>query len=226
MLISVHIPKTGGSSFRTLLKSHFGDRLLLDYTDHPMSMPTVCRNMIAIKGMLKALRLLDKFECVHGHFLPVKYRVSRRNIFIIWFRDPIQRVISRYYHYVRQNQQPKRTHRRYPKNQDLTIEQFCNLKRFHNTYHKYLWCFNIDRFAFVGIIEKYESSIEIFRRMFNIKEPAILSVENVNFNKKTTEYYNVSKELSEIIYRTNSKDIEIYKKALLINEKLERKYLG
>lgn len=55
----------------TLLKSHFGDRLLLDYTDAPMSMPTVCRNMIAIKGMLKTLRLPDKFECIHGHFLPV-----------------------------------------------------------------------------------------------------------------------------------------------------------
>lgn len=161
-------------------------------------------------------------------FLASKYRVSRKNIFIIWFRDPIQRIISRYYHYIRQNQnqKPKQTHRGYLKNPDLTIEQFCSLNRFHNTYHKYLWCFNIDRFAFVGITERYERSIEIFRRMFNIREPSILSAENVNPNKKTTEYYNVSKELSEIIYRTNLRDIEIYKKALLINEKLEKKYLG
>ena len=35
-IISVHIPKTAGSSFLAGLQSVFGERLLLDYSDRPL----------------------------------------------------------------------------------------------------------------------------------------------------------------------------------------------
>ena len=35
-IVSVHIPKTAGWSFRTGLLSAFGERLLLDYSDRPL----------------------------------------------------------------------------------------------------------------------------------------------------------------------------------------------
>ena len=51
MLISVHIPKTGGTSFGAMLARHFGPRLLRDYDDRPLSHGGLARLSMAVFGM-------------------------------------------------------------------------------------------------------------------------------------------------------------------------------
>ena len=73
MLVSVHIPKTGGSSLRrSVLEPFFGDRLLLDYHDAPLSRDAAERNRKAL-AWKPSPDLLDRYDCVHGHFLATKY---------------------------------------------------------------------------------------------------------------------------------------------------------
>jgi hypothetical protein len=38
-IISVHIPKTAGSSFKKILEAYFEDKILFDYEDTPINTP-------------------------------------------------------------------------------------------------------------------------------------------------------------------------------------------
>jgi hypothetical protein len=225
MLISVHVPKTGGSSFKTLLESHFGNRLLLDYHDRPMNKTTVVRNLLALCGMLKTPNLSKKYDCVHGHFLPIKYRCSRGTSFAIWLRDPVERVVSRYYYWRRHFSPDNLQYKKFIKRKNLSLEEFCSIKHYQNLYAKYLWGMSLDDFDFVGITDNFENSIEIFRRMYRIDSSAGLAVENVNPNK-TASKYAITKGLQDFIYKTNSQDYAIYQRALVINKRLKHEFLG
>ena len=74
MLVSLHMPKTGGLSFRATLEEHFGGRFAHDYADYPLAHPPEERQRMALESspMLNSRELAGK-ECIHGHFLPVKY---------------------------------------------------------------------------------------------------------------------------------------------------------
>jgi hypothetical protein len=224
MIVSVHIPKTGGLSFKTLLMAHFGDRLLLDYHDHPMNKNGAVRNIIAILLMFNTKNIAQKYDCVHGHFLPVKYRLLRKKSFVIWLRDPASRLASRYYHWKRKINQDGSTKVGFIKNINISFEEFCTFKRHQNLYAKYLWGVKLDRFDFVGITENYENSIEVFRRMFEIDNSVQIKNKNINPDKKTGSY-SLSAELRDYICKTNFLDYAIYRKALALNSQLEMKFL-
>ena len=99
MLISIHVPKTAGSSFRSSLQEAFGDRMLLHYSTQPIS--SYMRD--------KAARLRCKFnvscrsgafrryEAIHGHFVADTFNsLPFPKRFCIFLRRPVERVISHY----------------------------------------------------------------------------------------------------------------------------------
>ena len=48
----------------------------------------------ALRGTLP-----DEVACIHGHFLPVKYRIAlarRPAHYVTWLRDPVERIASHY----------------------------------------------------------------------------------------------------------------------------------
>ena len=218
LLVCLHIPKTGGLSLRrSVLQPAFGDRLLLDYDDAPLSHEMAERNAWA-QAYEPPQELLSSYDCVHGHFLATKY-VSKRTScqFSAWFRDPVERVLSRFF-YSKRNGGGIVT-------PEMTLWEFCAIKRFHNVYAKYLWGFDIGRFDFVGITEDYTNSIEAFRRHFGIPGGTEMTIENANPNKATVEPYGVDRSLRDFIRRTNRDDVDIYEEARSINLRLQRQYL-
>ncbi len=226
MLVSVHVPKTGGVSFRTLLKAHFKDKLKYDYNDKPLNKNTLTRNLAALTKMFNAIKISKEYDCVHGHFLPIKYCLVKEKSFAIWLRDPVERVASRYYYYKRiitSISNPASI--KFINNSDLSLKEFCEIKHFQNLYAKYLWGLTLDKFCFVGITENFENSIEVFRRMFQIDSSTCLTIMNVNPHKKSSKYQ-LSREIRNLIYDTNYKDYEIYKRGLILNHELEKKYLN
>jgi len=226
MLISVHIPKTGGSSFRTLLKNHFSNKLLLDYGDTPFNHHSFIRNTITITKMWSARSVEQRCDCIHGHFLPIKYILLKEKTFTVWLREPVEMVVSLYYYIQRNAETQQRKINRYMGDVNISLEDFCKIGHFHNIYAKYLWGMSLEQFSFVGITENYAHSIEIFKKQHNIPSEGNLIVENVNPNKSTPiETYEVTHKLRQQICNFNYKDIEIYRKALEINERLEQRYL-
>ena len=100
LLVSLHLPKTAGTSFGSALKTRFGNALLRDYADVPINTPPFERNKAAMQAALdNAEADWSGIECIHGHFLPVKYLLlaARRELkFVTWLRDPVERVLSHY----------------------------------------------------------------------------------------------------------------------------------
>ena len=90
-------PQTGGVSFRkSVLEPIFGNRLLSDYGDAPLSHDTADR-IARAQSFEPSPELPERYDCVHGHFLALKYVSERVPCeFAVWFRDPAQRVVSRY----------------------------------------------------------------------------------------------------------------------------------
>jgi hypothetical protein len=84
LLVSVHIPKTAGTSLAKALETWFGDRLRLHYRN-------VARPVSATDDAPGV--------CVHGHFQPdepgrVRDYFPQADQFITVMRDPFQRMIS------------------------------------------------------------------------------------------------------------------------------------
>jgi hypothetical protein len=166
-IISVHLPKTAGTSFSASLAMYFGSRLRYDYGDQAISKPPMERWQQAISaGVLLAERGLDEIECVHGHFLPSKYLPLKKKsamTFITWMREPAARLFS-HYHYWQHSYDAATAapHHRRVIEEDWSLERFCFSEEFRNIYTQYLWRFPLEKFSFVGISEYFQEDLEDF----------------------------------------------------------------
>jgi hypothetical protein len=101
-VLSVHVPKTAGSTFGNLLTAIYGrDRVYKDYDDYPMNPLSRCH--VDPEGWRELARaqvgsIGPEFAAVHGHFAVEKYRgafpEARR---IAWVRHPVAWVTSLYW---------------------------------------------------------------------------------------------------------------------------------
>ena len=219
MLVSIHIPKTGGTAFRrSALEPTYGNRLLLDYADAPLSKKSDESNRLALAYEPPA-NLRDLYDCVHGHFIATKYVSKNLSCqFAVWFRDPEQRLLSRYFYAKRSGKGMVGS--------DMSVEEFLEIDKFQNTYASYLWNFDIHKFDFIGIVEHYTTSLSIFRKRFGLPASNFFSrLNNANPDKSEAEPYVVAARLRTLIRRTNREDFEIYEAALSIHERLKNRYL-
>jgi len=170
-LVSLHLPKTAGTSFGSSLRDHFGDTLLEDYGDEGISKSRTERNLSALlSGVRIGRQGLDEINCVHGHFLPLKYRLLARRQdleFVTWMRDPIDRMVSHFNFWQETyDRETSAQHHRVVVEEGWTLKQFCCSPKFRNIYSQYLWGFPLQRFAFIGITEHYEEDLEYFSGRF------------------------------------------------------------
>ena len=170
MLISVHIPKTAGSSFRAGLRDRFGERLLLDYGEK-LASRSVSARLLRLRNALKvrwqAESLLEDYDVIHGHFLASKYSfLGTRAKFCAFFRDPVERIVSAHRFFSLHQRPGTRFQRERP-----TLEQFAAWPRQRTIYRAYTGRLPLDRFAFVGLTEEYETSLNLFRAIFDVDIP-------------------------------------------------------
>ena len=214
MLISLHLPKTAGSSFLFALEEYYSDRILRDYADFPINTPIFKRNTHALKMFaLNGVKMPKNIECIHGHFLPLKYLLCRNVKFITWVRDPIERLGSHYYYWLR-NYDPSNApalHKRVIEEQ-WSLERFCLSDELKNFYGQFLWGFPIKRFDFIVITEYFESELELFSNKFMGTELQVHK-KNINNNRDSSSYFE-NNELRKKIASHHSKDVSFYEYAL------------
>jgi hypothetical protein len=217
MLISIHIPKTAGSSFLKALQMHFGDRLVKDYDDAPINTPRFRRNMRALRDCFARRGISgDGVECIHSHFLPLKYYALGRKtgaVFITWLRDPIERLASHYQYWKRayQPQTSKALHKRMIE-ENWSLERFCFGPEMRNFYHQFFWGFPLNRFDFIGIFEYFEEDFRYLAQRI-LKASLPVYEENVNTGK-AAEVYVTDPALRAELERFHAKDMKIYWYAL------------
>jgi hypothetical protein len=217
MLISLHLPKTAGSSLRNSLQEHYGPRLIKDYLSSPTLTPRPWREIKAIAALLyNGIRRFQEIECIHGHFLPFKYLLigARRNAaYITWMRDPVERLASNYWYmrnpppYAMPNYIREKMMR-----EQWTLEQYLLAPELRNECSIYLWGMSIKRFDFIGLTEHFDEDFRYFCRVFLGTE---LPAEHQNRNTaKQSEKYVTDPDLYARVAAFHAKDMAMYQYAL------------
>lgn len=167
MLISIHIPKTAGTSFGGLLRQRFGTALLEDYDDRPLAWAAVPRIAQALRQWPDARARVHGYDAVHGHFLALKYRSVPGDV-VTWLRHPAQRVVSRYEHYLRDVADGRPLQPVAGLRPGLTLDEFSRIPRFRNTCAKYLRGFPRQRVACYGFSDDVAEGLARMQRVLGL----------------------------------------------------------
>ncbi|CAM3376404.1 sulfotransferase family 2 domain-containing protein [Halomonas lysinitropha] len=207
-IIFVHIPKTAGTSFRAAAEAWFGKRrLLFDYGSQARKTSRVFRDHE--DGRLdwsNVVHKVAKSSFVTGHFPAGRYLKDFDPVcFCTFVRDPIQRVISQYFHHKNKLGYEK------------SIENFVEDARFHDHQHRLLAGISLNEMGFVGVTERYTDSIALFNQRYGTG----LKVETRNQRTRHASETDVPDAVIERIRVNNTRDLELYEKALqLLDEQL------
>jgi hypothetical protein len=214
-LVSIHIPKTAGTSFRHTLQSVYGKKgvlridirkgneasLQVRAADNPRTLPTQAR-------------------VLHGHFryddLKEFYSLDNGIPVITWLRDPVERVISNFFYLQKilrgiVNEKKKRDGllRRMQRN----LTEFAHEERNRNRMSKFLDGLALGDLRFVGTIENFSEDMEALASVLGWKD-----YKTFEHNSSRKERDPVSDEMREEIKELNSEDVALYREALLIRE--------
>lgn len=227
VIISLHMPKTAGLSFKRVLQEHFGKRLIEEYVDLPLIRSKEERVNSALKSKLlfnlyRRYNFKRKgFKCIHGHFLPYKFTgpAATGIQYITWLRDPIERMCSHYYYWLRTYKEGKSPLLQAKiVEENWSLEDFCFSEEMRNVYDQYLWQFPVENFHFIGITEFFEEDLRYFARVFlNQTDPSI-PFENAN-KERNDKKYDLEIGLVDKLRDFHSRDFQIYNYALKEREK-------
>ena len=206
-IVSVHLPKTAGTSFRRILINTYGEeKVFKDYKKQNVS-----EILSEIKG--------QNIRAIHGHFKVDKYEGyfpdAKR---IIWLREPIKRLISNYWHQVTHFQNRKLNL------DEIELEKekfliYAKKPNFRNLMSRHFRTKNIDNFWFVGVTEFFEEDAAEIQGLLGWPELTISKINKHKYPKVYSAFVSSVLSDSEMIDRLTSlnlKDIKLYDNALKI----------
>lgn len=142
-IISVHLPKSGGTSVRVSLAEQFGDRAFFDYGRGPL-------------GPLRDLKedaLKPGIDLVHGHFRPARYDAVGDAFRFTFLRRPVDLLLSFYFFWRTMPHEGQALHRRFL-DEAPTIETFAAWEPIRRlTSETFFGGYDMSRFDFIGFHE-------------------------------------------------------------------------
>lgn len=212
VMISIHVPKTGGTTFLNVLQHLFGDELLLDYRWMGVDLP--------LGSAAEVRRSLERVRCIHGHFPFGKYAGLRERDavcarFVTWLRDPVDLVVSAY-EYLRSKPLmvgfPLEPWEQAASAGDLL--EFARHEFARNRQSKQLRSDTPDAFDFVGITEEFSRSLRLFRAMFFPDRELPMDVEPQRVNpRRRGDGYSLDDARRSAVEDLNAWDTALYQRA-------------
>jgi len=218
MIISVHVPKTGGSSFGKALKDHFGESFLRYGDGLIQERGKRCKS--DLQRAIDAFDYPERFAsygAIHGHFRPFVFLPFSKKVdvnFSVWLRDPFERMAS-HYRFWKMIKNPVEPHVREFAESDLTFEEFCFQDRYRNFLSQYLCFFPMHNFDFIGCLEHYAEDLQRFSRQFIGAELQCLhrnksvgAEVDTGLKEKFAEYHAIDYQLYEYAMKLRQQQLE------------------
>jgi hypothetical protein len=180
LFVSIHIPKTAGTSFLNALKTGFEPHeLQQDYNHEDEIQALADRGVSADKQHLvflkrniiessveyfRSIRPIDsEIKCIHGHFPAGKYLpviFERKAIFLTWLREPFDRMLSNYFFWKSFDAQDVvNEFTRQMIQEDWSLEKFCFHPALRNYQSRWFYGFPLKFLSFIGLTEFFEEDL-------------------------------------------------------------------
>lgn len=211
MIVSVHIPKTAGSSFKDLLIQYLGEQVCLRYGQTPLRYRAEGDSIPPLDLGAAA----SACAVVHGHFVAdrVNLPIDAKPAYAVWLRHPVERLISHYFFWKRQPYLDQPLCRRLIE-EEMDIETFSALDAMRDLQSFFLGAIPLSHFDFVGVTEHFEESIERFNATFGTDLHPAMTV-NANRDKPDSGYRSmIGAQAYDAIAAQNSQDMALYAQAL------------
>lgn len=201
-VIYLHIPKTAGTSFRLSAEHYFGPWNVLN--DYGEKSPNTSEDILTtIYSKTDQSALYDKGlqkRFLTGHFALDKYReIFPESPIVSFFRNPVDRVISEFVHFVNHH------------NYQGSLSEFYRSKQFKNRQSRALSGARPTELNYYGITENYEESLNLFNARYGANFP--MAVLNQGKYEGGIEELAKPEEIEEI-KEINHLDMEVYNDAL------------
>ena len=220
MILSVHVAKAAGNSFRELLLAEYGDRIMLDYGDWAgFDTPEARERRTARTAAMRArgAELQGRYDIIHGHFQADKYLgLFPQSEYVALFRDPYQQSVAHYYFLLRN---PQRDHpeERIFHEAKMELQDYLEWSAFYNHQSQYLGSVTVDDLAMAGVSEQFDRSVALFNALFKSHLRGV-RFENVNPEREGSEY-EISVDVRKAVDKYRAADVELYRRA---KEKFEK----
>ena len=215
-LISIHIPKTAGTSFRNILKEVYGDEAVIRL-DISLKTQEVRIN----EQLYHEENLPPETQVIHGHFSPAlliqRFVLDTTPKMITWLRHPVDRVISNFYYLEKRLKEELQEE---IKGLDILSKMQRKLMEYaqdeinRNRQHKFLAGVRLEDLDFVGIQEHYSEDLKSLSHLFNWP-----SYQEARHNVTGGIYTQVSAQDRAEIAKLNASDIALYEEGLALRAK-------
>jgi Sulfotransferase family len=206
MLLSLHVPKCGGTSFGLVLRRLFGPKLWLNYG-------TIFTRAEARPELIPA-----EATCIHGHFEADAFSEIHPDApMITWVRHPVDRLVSNYHYFLRHPGENDYFSRILHEKR-LTLCEFGDLEGMRDVAARHFASRRTGDFQFVGVMEHFSESMTVFNHTFGFPDVGHVPFVNANPERRTSRYELKQSDFDHIA-ACNAADLRIYREA---QERLDR----
>lgn len=214
-LISVHIPKTGGTTFRDILRKVYGRKGVVgDYRDAvggPQSLVNTDYSKWFVSQRKVQIDLVKRYSrrratptrVVHGHFRLEKYDGEFLNAKrITWVRHPVSRVISVHLY------------------KSIAWDKLLAHPYSCNHVSDMLRGYNLSDLFFVGVLEYFDEDLLQLSDLLGwpVAKDNLLAYTRRKWLRRKHQTFNPSQELLDRIEKVCQPDLELYNEALSLRK--------
>ncbi|MCP4397068.1 MAG: sulfotransferase family protein [bacterium] len=213
-MISIHIPKTAGRSFQAILEQVYGQEKVCSVTKKDLRKFRVSRKTeIDVNQIVP-----DGTRAFHGHFtVPEIAGLSQefRLPIVTWVREPVERVISNYYFFIkriRDGAKPWNEHRKHE-----TLLEYAALTDNRNRMANFLDGMTLQELFFAGVMEYFSEDLTCLAQLLGW---GIVDLPYLNSSQAfRNRFAPVDKEIKQKIRSFNDRDVKLYQEVLSLREK-------
>ena len=211
MIVFLHIPKTGGTSFRYILEDNLGMRncATTHAGDHVFRQADFDFARKVFPGMLS----------MAGHNLAAPARLSIPDPFFVTFlREPVARTISHFQHINRRYTKKigfEEALKKHDELENLQVKKLAGARSLDKAKF-----FLEKQCHFVGLTEKFDLSVLVFDKLSPLKLDVRYQTRRVTQNKDAKKSLQNDPRVVELAREINKLDLEMYEFA--VNEVFPR----